>query len=82
MKISCGGVHNVCLSLDDHYLSYDLYKNLKNFQSWDIEIFLENSTNNFKIKCHKYVLISRSIYFFKKLITDNVKILLNNRKNS
>lgn len=72
VKISCGGVHNICLSQDEHYLSFDLYKQLKTGQNYDYEIILENNLNSYKIKCHKYILISRSTYFYKKIMDEKV----------
>jgi hypothetical protein len=75
-KIACGGVHNICLSQDDHYLSYDIYKQLRSGQNCDYEISIENNFNSSKLKCHKYILVSRSTYFYKKIVEE--KVFFNN----
>lgn len=82
--MACGGVHNICLTQSEIPFVHELYKMFKNELFVDIELILENTssinntTNNKSndipnitiIKAHKFVLITRSKYFYNACIKD------------
>ncbi len=70
-KIACGGVHNICLVELDNPFNYELFKLMRTQQYCDFEIIIENNIST-SIKCHKFVLRSRSSLFNIK-ITSSMK---------
>jgi hypothetical protein len=65
-NITCGGVHNIILVENEPSSAIIYYKMMKEEKMTDFEIILDNYT----IKCHKYILISRSSFFYNKIIKD------------
>lgn len=92
--MACGGVHNLCLTQSDVPFQHELFKMFKNELFVDIELVLENfipsnnsgntiSNNDIPnvsiIKAHKFILISRSTYFYNCFVTEkNNKITFKN----
>ena len=67
IKMACGGVHNILISKNLPSLAHSLYALYKNELFTDFELILQINNVNFTIKCHKYILISRSSFFYTKL---------------
>jgi hypothetical protein len=76
--MACGGVHNIVLAVNDIPLGCLLFKYMSSEFFVDFELLIENSFN--KLKCHSVVLISRSDYFYERIIKNGEKhtITLNN----
>jgi alpha-tubulin suppressor-like RCC1 family protein len=71
-KMACGGVHNLLLCENQTSMINNLYLMLKNETFTDLELVLRyGETTKISIKCHKYVLISKSNYFYN-IIYGNV----------
>ncbi len=73
VKMSCGGVHNLCLTQSEVPYHQELFLLYKKIQLTDFEIIIDNSIDNFmldiyKIKVHKFVLMAKSFYFYNKII--------------
>ncbi len=80
IKLACGGVHNLVLTTNKVNLANSLYKMYKEEISTDFEInFTVNENNNnytkLTVKCHRFVLISRSNYFYKLIIKNKENYL-------
>ena len=73
--MACGGVHNLCLTQSEVPFQHELYKMYKNELFVDTELVIENSISSDQspttiIKAHKFILVSRSKYFYNSLITE------------
>ena len=75
IKLACGGVHNIVLTTEKKALALDLFKMMKSENSVDFEIILGNENLNLRIKCHKFVLISRSNYFREAIVNKKLSNL-------
>lgn len=72
IKMSCGGVHNIILTENQCSITNNIYMMMKNDLMTDLEIILEfNDIKKTSIKCHKFVLLSKSSYFFKEIFPKN-----------
>lgn len=76
VKMACGGVHNLCLTQTEVPFEYEIFKLYKNELFTDVTLVLENfgsvnESNSISIKVHKFILSSRSKYFYNMFIKEN-----------
>jgi alpha-tubulin suppressor-like RCC1 family protein len=76
LKMSCGGVHNILLTENQSSVINSLYLMMKNETITDVEIILEfKSQKIISMKCHKYVLLCKSPFFYKHFTSEKEQIL-------
>ena len=74
VKMASGGVHNILLVENESSFLHSLFNMYKNENMIDIEIILEKSSKKdstitqYSLKCHSFVLLSRSHYFYNRII--------------